>query len=314
MAEQGKLEEAEGELRQAIRLKPDLQDPHLFLGNTLLREGKLDDAVVSLREAIRLKPDDSRAHLILGHTLGQQEKYAEAADEFREAVRLKPDHLDSHRNLGVVLAEQGMWDEAVAEFRKARDLAKGHPDRSRSTEMELAETEQRAALARRLPALLRGEDKPGSAAEGIVFAWLSYSAGRFVTSARLFASAFQADPRTADDRSHANRYQAACAAAQAGAGDGAATPDGPLADKEKARWRKQAVEWLQAELSLVSLQMKAGTAPTGVVPTLRHWKEDSALSGIRDEAAVKALPEDEQKACRALWAELDRILESSRPR
>jgi hypothetical protein len=45
-----------------------------------------------------------------------------------------------------------------------------------------------------------------------------------------------------------------------------------------------------------------------VSQTLRHWKVDSDLAGIRDETALKALSEDEQKACRALWAEVDALL------
>jgi hypothetical protein len=46
--------------------------------------------------------------------------------------------------------------------------------------------------------------------------------------------------------------------------------------------------------------------------TLQHWKADADLAGIRDEPAVKALPADEQRACRALWAEVDELLAQAR--
>jgi hypothetical protein len=36
------------------------------------------------------------------------------------------------------------------------------------------------------------------------------------------------------------------------------------------------------------------------------------LAGLRDEAALAKLPEDEQEACRALWAEVDALLTKAR--
>jgi hypothetical protein len=39
--------------------------------------------------------------------------------------------------------------------------------------------------------------------------------------------------------------------------------------------------------------------------TVQHWKADADLAGIRDAAGLANLPADEQKACRALWAEVD---------
>ena len=42
--------------------------------------------------------------------------------------------------------------------------------------------------------------------------------------------------------------------------------------------------------------------------TLQHWKTDTDLAGIRDEAAIKDVPEEEQKALRAFWARVDAIL------
>ena len=49
-----------------------------------------------------------------------------------------------------------------------------------------------------------------------------------------------------------------------------------------------------------------------VARTLAHWKEHTDLAGLRDEPAIKALPEDEQKACRALWADVNALLKKSR--
>jgi len=105
-----------------------------------------------------------------------------------------------------------------------------------------------------------------------------------------------------------NRYNAACAAALAGSGQGKDDP--PLDNAAKARCCKQAIDWLKADLAAWSKVSESGPsqARQSIPQTLQHWKADSDLAGIRDEAALARLPEDEQKACRALWAELDALL------
>jgi hypothetical protein len=111
---------------------------------------------------------------------------------------------------------------------------------------------------------------------------------------------------------HSNLYNVACAAALAGAGQGADKP--PLDEKGKARRRKQALDLLKAELVHWTKQAETGKpeAKALVRQKLQHWKADTDLAGIRDETALKALPEDDQRACRALWAEVDELLDKAR--
>jgi hypothetical protein len=141
---------------------------------------------------------------------------------------------------------------------------------------------------------------------------MSYKVRRYVPSARLYDGALRADSKLADDPRSGHRYNAACAAALAGAGQGEDKP--PPDEGEKARWRKQAVAWLAAELALWTKQAEPGSSQANalVVGKLRHWKQDTDLAGIRDAAAIQALPEDERKACRALWADVDALLERAK--
>jgi hypothetical protein len=48
-----------------------------------------------------------------------------------------------------------------------------------------------------------------------------------------------------------------------------------------------------------------------IVQTLEHWTKDPDLVGVRGEA-IEALPEGERAAWRALWAEVDAMLERAR--
>jgi hypothetical protein len=42
-----------------------------------------------------------------------------------------------------------------------------------------------------------------------------------------------------------------------------------------------------------------------VAPTLRHWKIDTDLTGIRDIESLAKLPEAERAALRTLWADVE---------
>jgi tetratricopeptide (TPR) repeat protein/WD40 repeat protein/tRNA A-37 threonylcarbamoyl transferase component Bud32 len=330
LGRQGKLDEAIAEYRKAIRLKPDHAEAHFNLGAALGRQGKLDEAIAEYRKVIRLKPDLAEAHTYLGIALGGQGKLPEAIAEYREAIRLKPNHAEAHYFLGLSFKEQGRFREALDELRLGHELGSKQGEWGFPSAEGVRQVEHLIALESRLPAVLRGEDKPKDPAEGLEFANLAYYLKRFGPSARLFAEVFQTEPKRAEDMKAGNRYNAACSAALA-----ASVPSHPLIgerpggeDKgrpriqgtsttqvspsggEAQRWRRQAIEWLRADLAHWTKQTETGNleARALVQKTLQHWKEDTDLGGIRDETAIKALPEDEQKTCRVLWEEVDKVL------
>jgi Flp pilus assembly protein TadD len=308
LGKQGRLAEAMAALGEAIRLKPEYAEAHSNLGNALLAQGKAAEAIAALREAIRLKPDEATAHNNLGNGLQDQGKPAEAIAEYREAIRLKPDYALAHTNLGFVLQQQGQYRQALVQLRRGHELGSRRSDWPYPSAEWVRQAERLVALESRLPAVLRGDDKPKDAAEGIGFADLAYKTKQFGPSARLYIEALRADPKLAEDMKAGNRYNAACAAALAGAGQGDEKP--PLDEKEKTRWLKQALDWLRADLAFWTRQAETGNpeARALVSQQLQHWKADTDLAGIRDETAIKALPADEQKACRALWAEVEALL------
>jgi Tfp pilus assembly protein PilF len=310
--DQGKLSEAIAAHREAIRLKPDLALAHFSLGNDLAAQKKRDEAIAAYREAIRLQPDLAQAHNNLGLALHGQGKVSEAITAYREAIRLQPDYAEAHCNLGLVLQLQGQFREALSQLRRGHELGLTRPGWPYPSAQWVRNAERMVALQSRLPAVLRGDEKPTDAAEGIGFAYLAYGIKQFGPSARLYAGSFGADLKLAQDIQVGNRYNAACAAALAGAGQGQEKP--PLDETDKARWRKQAIDWLRADLVFWTKQAHSGTlqAQALVSETLEHWKVDSDLAGIRDETAVKALAEEEQRAIRALWAEVDAVLAKAR--
>jgi serine/threonine-protein kinase len=302
-----RLSEAIAEYREALRLKPDYPSPHTNLGLALIDQGKLDEGIAECSEAVRLKPDYYGAHHNLGIALAQGGRVGEAIAQYREALRLKPDHPNAHANLGVALRFRCEFSDAVVEFRKARDLLVTNPRLAHRIDRDLADTEQEAARAARLPAVLAGKHKPVDAAEALGFARLCHQKQLYGVSARLWTEAFKAQPELAGDMQTQYRYDAACAAALAGCGHGKDDP--PLDEAAKARWRKQGIDWLKPNLAFWSKEVETGMPQVRghVAQILQHWKADPDLAGLREPASVEKLPKDEQDTCRALWATVDAL-------
>jgi hypothetical protein len=124
-----------------------------------------------------------------------------------------------------------------------------------------------------------------------------------------YRKALQADPKLGNDRGAQYRYHAARAAALAAAGQGKETP--PLDGAAKAKLRRQALDWLRAELNAWG-KLLTSSQPENrqlIVRTLWYWQHDSALAGIRDKPALDKLPESELKAFAQFWAEVAKSAE-----
>src|SRR5262249_28262813 len=111
-------------------------------------------------------------------------------------------------------------------------------------------------LDARLPAILSGDATPTSAVERIELSELCYLKQRYHSSARFLAEAFTGSPALAQDPKSGNRYKAARMAGLAGRGQGKEAAK--LDEKEQARWRKQALKWLEADLPLWTKPLESG--------------------------------------------------------
>jgi hypothetical protein len=150
---------------------------------------------------------------------------------------------------------------------------------------------------------------PRDDVERLQLAWHAHTKSLNTGSVRLYAVALAKDPDLANDRQGPrHRYNAACAALLAAFGHGKEDP--PHDEAAKVKLRKQAREWLQAELSAWAKVFETGTAEAKakVAPVLQHWKEDTDLIGIRDEKQRAKLPEEERTALNSLWNDVDQLL------
>jgi hypothetical protein len=164
-------------------------------------------------------------------------------------------------------------------------------------------------LQGKLPDVLAGKVAPASEAERTEYAGLCALLQQHATAARLYAEAFAADPRLADDLGAEHRYNAACAATLAAAGQG--TDAAELADKERARLRQQALDWLRADLVLWAKRAAGGGSAqrAAVQKGLRHWQQDNDLASVRVKEGLARLATEERLAWEKLWGDVDALLE-----
>jgi len=157
LSKDGRLQEAETELRAALRIQPDFALAHNNLGHLLSEQGDVEVAIVEQRKAVSLAPTLAKTHYNLGNALsrGTRENwepsaeafqleyeprcasaysniglaYQEAGDLFlaiahyRKALEFEPEHAIVHTNLGIALLLQGDVEVAIVEQRKAVSLA-----------------------------------------------------------------------------------------------------------------------------------------------------------------------------------------------
>ena len=94
------------------------------------------------------------------------------------------------------------------------------------------------------------------------------------------------------------------------AGCGGGADGATLGEPERARWRRQAREWLRLDLAAGAKKLEAaGPADRAAVQkALARWREDRDLAGLRDAGALERLPPAEREECRALWRDLEALL------
>jgi tetratricopeptide (TPR) repeat protein len=305
---QAKWPEASASFAKAVSLK-ETSEGYWGLGFCRLRQGRVEEAVTALQKSIALKGDFAGAYTQLGIALQRQQKLAEAIAAHSKAAALQPGDAEVLCYLGRALFDQGAFAEAAAVYKRAQEVAAKDPRWAVPAAQSQKAAERMARLEARLPAILKGQDKPADAGERLALARLCLHPKRRLplAAARFFTEAF-ADPKLADKIPSAARYDAACAAALAAAGQGEDTAK--LDGKEREHWRRQARDWLREDLAAWAKRIKAGqhTDRTTARQVLQHWRQVPDLTGVREPAAIAKLPVEERTAWRQLWADVEALL------
>ncbi len=123
--------EAEGALRSAALMAPELPLTRWMYGAYLSREGLFSEALRELAAAADLAPEDPVVSYELGVALALSGEMEKALDAFFRALELDPGDGWTQVVMGLVEAELDRMDEAV------RDLSEGARSRPEDVEAQL---------------------------------------------------------------------------------------------------------------------------------------------------------------------------------
>lgn len=249
----------------------------------------------------RPKPADASAHLQKGSMLARAKMLEEAVTEYRLALTLDPNYAEAHRELASVLYVQHKYGEAAAAQKKAHELGKTLPKwDSNASARTLAEYERMARHEAQLPDFLQGKLPFKDQQEKSSFASLCTQKKLYASAARLYDEILTASPRSSGVWPIAGRVMAL-------AGFGHGEEAGKLDDKERSRWRQQALKWLRADLEGPLSKPLENDTPQAraAVRQMLKYRQNIGLDDLLDPTALGKLIAAEREAWEKYWSDLD---------
>jgi len=272
-AVQPALHRPDADAQEAVELDPKSATARYSLGLALYDKGRLEEAIGHYEEAIRLDPKGfSAARFTLGDALRAKGRLEEAIGHYREAIRLDPqESAAGYNNFALALHDKGEHDEAISYYKEAIRL-----------DPKVAVFHYNLGLALRAKGRL--EEAIGHCQEAI----------------RL-------DPALTLARRELYSYQYAAARAAVRDSIGQGRPETRPSDEERVGLRRQALEWLRADLELrTHLHEDGESADLASLSgwSLSAWQTEPALAGVREVAALQKLPDAEREQWLRLWADV----------
>jgi serine/threonine-protein kinase len=274
--------------------EPDNAYVQFAKGLSEYRQGRLDKAVPLLREAAQKIPSRPGPRLVL------------AMAQFRSGSP-----KEARKSLAAAVAAYD-WKQLPDDF---PSVWTSH----------ILRREAEAMILPNLGAFLKGKHQPQDNDERLALLAICQVQGLYAACAQLYADAFAADPGLAEattaeclrraglekerhDRINVlktePRYLAARCAALAGCGLG---EDGPkLNDAERTRWRRQAAEWLRADLAAWAKTLESDSPASRELAKemLTLWLVEPDVARLREPGALTNLPTPEPEEWTLWWGEV----------
>jgi tetratricopeptide (TPR) repeat protein len=307
----GDVDEALHTFQAALEIDPQYPATHINLGNALRMKGDFDGAIRSFQTAAELNPRDALPHEHLGFVWALKGDLTGAIREYQAGLELNAHSPPAYIGLAKALVEKGQLAEATALLKDA--LAPTRiPDsnkQKRAVQLQYNEYVSWARLDERLRPILISEERVNGPEEQVELGRMClFYKHMYMNAGVFFAEAFGNRPELVGDLRNTNRFDAACAAALAGTGQGEDVA--ALQERDKQVWRERARHWLEEDLAQWSKLAASDNAADRALTraAMFRWKQERYLAGIRNKDALLRLPEGERPVFQKLWDDVDVVL------
>jgi hypothetical protein len=118
--------------QESLKIRPDLLDAYINLGQLNYKLGRYIDAIDAYSQALRIQPDAPDIYNKLGTVHLIRGEYTNALEAFKAAVSLDPENPSAHFNLGITHFLNGDKTAAFEEFTILKILDNERADNLRS--------------------------------------------------------------------------------------------------------------------------------------------------------------------------------------
>jgi tetratricopeptide (TPR) repeat protein len=296
-----KLEEALDEFRQALEIEPHLAEAHFGFGVVLYAADRPDEAISHYKQALGLDPQTDLDPHIFGSTLPARRRTDEPIDLFAESVRTDPKwSAGALNNIGNALRDGGRVDEAIDYLKLAIKIDPNCASAYNNLGLALQMQHRVDDAIHHFQESIRLDPKLAVRPHSNL-GFALQSQGRLEEAIGHFQHAVKLDPKfiTAQNGLGICLQGAACAALKSAANPG--TENSPLGEPDRFGLRRQAMDWLRANLDLTAAMRGRGLKPPWSLST---WQVDPVLAAVREPPELAKLPQAERAQWQRFWADV----------
>jgi tetratricopeptide (TPR) repeat protein len=107
--------------KRSASLNPNLDEPHIQLGNLYFFEERYAEAEIEYEKAVDLNPTANNRYT-LGQAYIETGRFSDAEVQFNQVQRLEPDKPKGSYGLGLTYSKQGRYEDAIRQFEAAISL------------------------------------------------------------------------------------------------------------------------------------------------------------------------------------------------
>lgn len=122
------LRQAEANLEEIAKVRPDIPEAWLNLGWVRLKLGKYNESTEALLEGLKRRPNEPQAHNLIGLNHREMGRFKDAEAAYLEGLKLAPNDVKLHLNIGILYDLYLMKPAAALEHYRAHQLNLPSPD------------------------------------------------------------------------------------------------------------------------------------------------------------------------------------------